>query len=959
MQYLKFHFCKLSENIISKVLQEQMAEESVFLFPNESSKHRAQMEFQQKWSFSQTLFLTMEEFKELCFVSNKPILKEEKRTLAFYGSLTEKDKTFFKMNDYFQSIETAQTLFDLWEEFNEELVYEDKINQEKFAAYGVDFSEWQERTFSRLKLIKANYKKYLEERDFEDIIFLYKPGRLNFYFFKNFHRFVIVNQFYYTNLEKKIITRLAEAGNDISIYFQLPETLVDKTSLKVRFFSFSDLEKSFTQKLKIIESKNDFSMITSLLDLINHDSNIQVVDNSFNKKSYSKFLSMSKFHLSTKKSFVQTSIYKFFSTLFNLMDNLIRDKNEKGYLIPIQAILDAVLCDEFFSYYYQNGEEKDKTISREQIIESLYSLIENDYKYVDLFDTVFKINPKNNARDFTKSIVDLIINLFKIKDINGFIRFINDNIDIETILTKKELLYSKIKEIFYQSLADFNSIEELNLVKNWDGYFCFGKNLEKNVSVSTGILKLFLNYFKFCSVEYSYEKFHPNRIGVTNLEDTRNIQYDNVAVLNLIEGVLPSAHQIPFLFTEKQRQVLKLKTYDDVKLREKYYFFRLILNAKNVTLFTQKNINENIEVSSFVEEVKLFFPKNQTIHIDVDDKYYRDVYSHFLTSSAYQTSKENSQRAEFYAIPLNTHRDFPSGNLDLTPYILQEFRDNAFSFFLHHICGINERSKEVKSDFSPRLIGIIVHDIINEMWPEITQKQSAPMFGYDFSSIDEAMINSTISNVLNKQIYFFKIPHNYTTTYFEEIVLPVIQQGVLAFFRFLNTLGFSKDKIEVFPEKEFGSLEETKYKTLIPAEENSLNVNLRIRGRADLQIILPDDNKYFIFDYKTGGQNENQLIAYELFYYLLENQGLVDQVSSYFFHVMNREEKELRDYFKSGRKKVAEKSEIFKMFKNGILEAAKFVADYGYSLPEQRSKLGLMSDIARKDLFVTLINMAK
>ncbi len=138
-----------------------------------------------------------------------------------------------------------------------------------------------------------------------------------------------------------------------------------------------------------------------------------------------------------------------------------------------------------------------------------------------------------------------------------------------------------------------------------------------------------------------------------------------------------------------------------------------------------------------------------------------------------------------------------------------------------------------------------------------------------------------------------------------------------------------------------------------------MNVNLRIRGRADLQIILPDDNKYFIFDYKTGGQNENQLIAYELFYYLLENQGLVDQVSSYFFHVMNREEKELRDYFKSGRKKVAEKSEIFKMFKNGILEAAKFVADYGYSLPEQRSKLGLMSDIARKDLFVTLINMAK
>ena len=63
-----------------------------------------------------------------------------------------------------------------------------------------------------------------------------------------------------------------------------------------------------------------------------------------------------------------------------------------------------------------------------------------------------------------------------------------------------------------------------------------------------------------------------------------------------------------FCSQKKQRQLLGLKTYEDVRRREKYYFFRLLLNSSVVTLFTQKNIEHNVEASSFLEEIKLFFP---------------------------------------------------------------------------------------------------------------------------------------------------------------------------------------------------------------------------------------------------------------------------------------------------------------------------------------------------------------
>ena len=94
----------------------------------------------------------MEEMKELLFISDKPLLKEEKRTLAFYASLTEKDKEFFRINNYFQSIELAQHFFDLWEEFNDELVNEN-INKERFETYNAELLGWQKKTFDKLKSI--------------------------------------------------------------------------------------------------------------------------------------------------------------------------------------------------------------------------------------------------------------------------------------------------------------------------------------------------------------------------------------------------------------------------------------------------------------------------------------------------------------------------------------------------------------------------------------------------------------------------------------------------------------------------------------------------------------------------------------------------------------------------------------------------------------------------------------
>ena len=113
---INFKFISFSENLLEHVILENKNYNTLFLFPTINSKKEALKIYQPYWNFSETSFLTMEEWKKSLFLSSLPILKEEKRTLAFFSSLKESDKRFFRIQNYFQSIELAYKFFKFWEE---------------------------------------------------------------------------------------------------------------------------------------------------------------------------------------------------------------------------------------------------------------------------------------------------------------------------------------------------------------------------------------------------------------------------------------------------------------------------------------------------------------------------------------------------------------------------------------------------------------------------------------------------------------------------------------------------------------------------------------------------------------------------------------------------------------------------------------------------------------------------
>ncbi|HPG40647.1 MAG TPA: PD-(D/E)XK nuclease family protein [bacterium] len=942
-----FKFCSFAEDLTGKILLEQPGEKTVFIFPNERSKKAAMHKFQQLWEFSDTRFITMEELKEQLFISTLPVLREEKRTLAFFDSLTPNDRRHFKINNYFQSIELANNCFNLWQEFNEECAAakaETALLNENLAN-----TDWQILTWQRLQAIKQQYSRHINSIGFDDPVFVYHQANLNDSFLQHYERFVFANQFYYTTLEKTIIERLGALEKIIVIYYQLPERLVNKQDLSIQPFQLPDLLPEMqTESIHIFTGHNDFTMMVALARQMEEQRPGQIVNIGFNKNPWSRFLSPDQFALGNSKTFTSCSIYRFFTALYQMVDGLLWESQGKKLLLPLQNLLNSVLCEDFFFYFSGGQSAAEQQTSHEATLKYLYTLIDLEYKYTDLrLEYFHQIHPSPALTCLTNMLqfVQDFIQVNTIRDLITRFDATAGGIDLKKILLPQELHNTNIIEVFYAMLADFVSSEEIGLAGNWQHYFPTNNPFLKNLQTAGGLLRLFLDYMK-PKTFLPLQRNKAQRTEIASLLDTRNLSFPAVAILNVTEGKIPQSRQAQFLFTDRQRKLLGLKTFEDIRLRDKYYFFRLALTSRQVSLYTQINNEKNVEVSSFIEELLLYFPQDKLSVTDVRETACRAVYRQIFTDNNYRVNDKLIYQPDFYRLPCNIQTDFSPSGLLLTFTSCKDLQTNPFIFYIRHIAGLDEWQKQVANDLSPRLLGNLTHDILSQIWQTLNE-QGRQLSGFGFSPQDQTLIQNAAVKTLSRPKYYFSLLHDHTQVYFEKILLQVLLEGITGFFHYLQQFITGPTRPEIIPEQERSSQAERLYKTLIPAAGNALHIPVKIRGRADLRIVFKDE-RYLIFDYKTGNFAKEQLIIYELFYYLLDRPELLDRIESWFYQVIKNESSGLVKWYK----KIG-KEQLIATFIAEIRDSLDDLVVNGYRLPEQKSKLNDLPEITRKDLFLT------
>ena len=860
---IKYEFVSLEDNLIDIVFYNHLKDKTAIVFPNNSSKNAAMETIQGLWQLQDIILLTFDDLSKFISLSEKPILQDVKRLLAFFKSLSLLLKEKYYITDYFSSINFANIFFKLFEELKEECVLLDKI--EDTLLNESIFSDWQIETWQDLLLIYNEYKEYLKKTDFTDVIFTeYNVEAIDIYL-KGYDNVMFVNQFYFTESEKRLI-KILGSTKEVILFFQIPETILEKSTLSISDFNISDLinTKNSIEMLKpttangrgvihLYSFDNDFSMLNKAVEVIEKESIENIVDYDFYEHSWFRFLSNEKFALPQSFSFHNSEIFYYFNTLYTLFDSMQYIELKKKYLFPL---------NEVFNFLIGNAKPEHAQDSYHASLVKLFTgLASRGYLYFDPLEASIllkEISCPSLIKKLSETF-DLILKLLKIKQMNQLINLIDieGGINIKSICNSDSLTHTNILEVFFECLSNLYNIQEFGIIHDWNEIF--PHNPSRPIIIY--LLKFFVEFLKPSLV--SFKSQSQGKANFRTLLDTRNLIYDKVIVLNAIEGVVPKSKSIDFLFNEKQRKIIGLKTYHEIRLREKYYFLRLILASSDSHIFYIENDEENIEKSSFVEELEISLPQS------IRKNKYKDIgYVSFYQNSPGNMSmpRPTKEYEHFHYIPSDFENDFKEPyTIKLNTYTLMELIKDPMYWFFNSNLGFNKIQYPEKDRMNNKILGIIVHSFIELLYKKIALNKNRVIFK-DFK---KALNNKNFDEVYEELIYkrkMTKFPHDFSGSYFKNVLYPFIKDKIKKYFLESEIANLSDDSMiemeTTIPDTMF--LDTDYYKVYLTGKPDMVisSTDFEASEHISFEKKKIQISKYII-DFKTGKEDKNQLYLYQ------------------------------------------------------------------------------------------------
>jgi hypothetical protein len=944
MRPLHFHYIDFQEPLLRP--EEWGGRNALLLFATEAGRNAARRQIQASWEISTLCLMTMEEFKERLFLAPLPLLKEEKRSLAFFASLDAQARDFFRINTYFQSVGLANQFFALWEECVEAGL-DLSAAREMLAAAGAELLPWQEKTLQQLIRIQAAYLDWITERGFSDRIFIRQDDFLDLVLLESFAEIVLVNPASLSEMEKRIVRGLQARDRQVTLICQMPAQVMDEEQLELRDFALTDLMQEGRQHITIRECCNEVALYTRFIQAASQREIAHAVDVSLQPCAFHHFLSPARFRLPVSIAMSETSIYHFFATLEELLDELVWDSLDGALLLPLPALLAAVQNSLFFHPLMAVDDPVERAARQGKTIGLLHRLQQEDYLYLDMEGRFFQTHhlERRELEPLLMPVLTLVKKMLEVTDLGAFSRLIDDpaGIPIRRILTGEESRFSTLLEVFYQSFADFNAIGELGIVDAWRSLLPG----ESRSAAPRGILRLFLEYIKSKRVRYEWDVERLNQIEFHDFSDARELFFDTLALLQVNEGQLPRPRSVPWLFTEQQREMLGLDTWDDLRRREKYAFFRLALSTPELHIFTIKNVGNNIEPSSFVEELCIAFPRmiQREIQPDID---YRDFSRQFFKENKNTTlPRPVREQEDFFRLPFAASKDFPAGEWRLSFYAYDQLKTNPFDYALHTLAGVPDWPDEWLAGLNHKLLGKVAQAVFDLCWRRFNE-DALPFSSFEriFTQYGDQAIAALFSRSSD---FYFKLPKNHELTYFHEFTLLILRTSGAYFFQQLHDY-YHLDRTvpRVFPEAEFTSAAEMTPKLYLSSAESGLPVDVCLLGRADLRIEYGEPISSFLVDYKTGQKRkEEQLWFYELFYYLIDNPGMLDRVQSCFYRILDQRFEGINKKMKK-----ASKAEFLAGFRSEMAQTLRQVSAIGYAPARRQGRRNDdLAEIIRMEIY--------
>ena len=770
-----------------------------------------------RWNFfnEQPTLLTFNELKEQIFYTDKIVLKEAKRILAFYTSIPKDLKEELGIKSYYDVIDFANDFFEYYREININRI--EKIN---------NIQSWQERYFLHFEKIKDSFDKLLEKYNYipsdwiEDLKYYQKD------FFERFSKIIFVDIVEFESIYRDIIKELGKE-KEVEIALQMEKESFDEENLK---FSETILPEISPSKIFIYQSKDELEESMSLIYLLKEKAKKGEFYSPAPENS--EFFNLFPFYFGKSQAVTMndTKLYAFLNVQLNLLLNMEERLGETYNLLEFEKAFE----NRAFKEYYSLTEEDIRLIKK---------ISSNFYQYISL-DILHSNEVQYLISEdigFTKKLEKIFKNfssILKLKSVDELYNYFKNEISLDKFIQKE---YGDVFEKFFEIFGIMKENENMSIHKNFKSYF------DGNLGIA--LLKLTIQYMKDIAVT-SNEKVDSERVIIKNIEsalyanETKHLFRDQGRFsktnffIDITSDLMPGNIKDNLIFTEKQRKELNLTTKEEKREIKKYRFFQMIFTNRNSVIFTKKNEDKGIDISPFIDELCIKYDlKINSAPIELNKSI--EILKKSIPSSV--IGNLEFKKGEFS----KEESDFKDNRLNIGAYDYDNLVKCPLKFYFQKLAQlIPEKDSEVdylNKQFLGTMVHKILENIVRDIWKDVLSKG---IYEIDREVIVEA-INREIKNNRSKILVQMDI-------YLQEILIPLLSENIEIFFKKLASK-YRNINIRRFQgEKDAGKN--------TPFIQDKIDVYLR--GKADL--VIESDMGNEIIDYKTGGAQEAQLDYYSI-----------------------------------------------------------------------------------------------
>jgi len=805
-------------------------------------------------TFWSPMVFSIEDF--ICEIADKKIAENIRLLIELYDVHKRVEKENAKSFDEF--IKWGQMLLN---DFNEVDLY--LVNADDLFGYlseskaislwntdGKPLTEYQLKYLHLYKSLASYYKEFTNQLASKNIAYqgmVYRFVAENIDLAEKWHKIIFVGFNALTASEEKIIKKLihlnkAEILWDADKYFvenELQEagTLIRKNKKTIgekEFKWISDDFKNTAKEINIIGAVNGISqakiagnILKEILPTIVKDTKLSlktavvlVDENLLLPVLYSLPSEVAQLNITMGFPLKNAPVYSFFDNVFTMHENAKRlsrsefsDKQSFYFKDLIKLFTHPYIINLF------NANE-------EHIVETIIARNKVFWQQEDILALIpeNKLNIKENFKELLSNWNAQPYRSFEC--IANFIALLQKNI----ITSKKQIDTEEI---------DFKVDIELAYL------FAFSKlinNLQFSLSSIADVVELkTLHSLYTQTVSLTKLPFYGEPLKglqIMGLLETRTLDFDNLIILSVNEGLLPSGKTSNSLIPIDIKRQFNLATYKDHDSIYAYHFYRLLQRAKNVYLLYNTETDDfgKGERSRFVNQIIFELPKYNS-NIKISESIVSCLPEKQLIDYSISIKKE--------AFVYNMLKEMAI--YGMSPSAINAYRNCKLKFYFRYLLKLKE-TESVQEKIDAVTLGNIMHEALHILYKPFTNKvieksHIEAMLKEAEIIIRQAFINAKFST---DEINFGKNHLIY------KVAIKLINNFLHQEMKYIDDLKNGNTFLTLL------ELEKDMDKQInIPINEEE-NIIIKLKGKADR--IDSIANTLRIIDYKTGYFNKKEVL---------------------------------------------------------------------------------------------------